>query len=212
MMCDRARRLFGACWDDELTQAEREWLEAHFASCDGCRAEYDDFSRALELTGALPRVEPAPELAERVLARVRRTAAEPDRVGERSVRWAPAAAMAASAAVVLAVGVITIAPHVAWRAPGGGEHQVAIREVRPAPILPGLSSTNVSKASVAVRMPARRGIEPARTAVIPDSLFDHGEDVEFILDPVTLHRGRAMVTRPGSVTPGVQGQQAIITF
>jgi len=212
MICDRARRLFGACWDDELTQAEREWLEAHFASCDACRAEYDDFSRALELAGALPRAEPAPDLAERVLARVRRTAPEPDRVGERGVRWAPVAAMAATAAVVLAVGILTIAPHVAWRAPGGRESQMAFREARPAPRLPGLASPRAATGSVAVRMPARRGIEPARAAVIPDSLFDHGEDVEFILDPVTLHRGRAMVTRPGSGTPGVQGQQAIITF
>ncbi len=38
MNCDRARRLFGAAWDDELTQAEREWLDAHFAACAGCRA------------------------------------------------------------------------------------------------------------------------------------------------------------------------------
>ena len=27
MNCDDARRLFGAYWDDELTLAEREWLE-----------------------------------------------------------------------------------------------------------------------------------------------------------------------------------------
>ena len=29
MKCGQARRLFGAYWDDEITQAEREWLEAH---------------------------------------------------------------------------------------------------------------------------------------------------------------------------------------
>ena len=56
MNCARARGLFGACWDDEITQAEREALEAHFAACPGCRAEYDEYSRALELVVALPRV------------------------------------------------------------------------------------------------------------------------------------------------------------
>ena len=30
MKCSKARRWFGAYWDDEITQAERELLEAHF--------------------------------------------------------------------------------------------------------------------------------------------------------------------------------------
>jgi hypothetical protein len=44
---------------------------------------------------------------------------------------------------------------------------------------------------------------------VPDSLFDHSEDVEFILDPVTLHRGRASMTRTPS---GVRGEKAVISF
>jgi hypothetical protein len=43
-------------------------------------------------------------------------------------------------------------------------------------------------------------------------VFDHSEDVEFILDPVTLHRGRASVTHTGSRRTGVEGGQAIISF
>jgi hypothetical protein len=46
-------------------------------------------------------------------------------------------------------------------------------------------------------------------ATVPDSLFDHGQDVEFILDPVTLRRGRATVKNP---TANVQAEQAVITF
>jgi hypothetical protein len=42
----------------------------------------------------------------------------------------------------------------------------------------------------------------------PDTLFDHTEDVEFILDPVKLQRGRATVTRP----PAAQGEKAAISF
>ena len=37
MNCGDARRLFGAYWDDEITLAERDWLESHFASCAACR-------------------------------------------------------------------------------------------------------------------------------------------------------------------------------
>jgi predicted anti-sigma-YlaC factor YlaD len=60
MKCAQVVRLFGAYWDDETTQAEREWVEAHLASCSSCRKEYESFTRTLELVGSLPRVEPAP--------------------------------------------------------------------------------------------------------------------------------------------------------
>jgi hypothetical protein len=51
----------------------------------------------------------------------------------------------------------------------------------------------------------------AGNATVADSLFDHSEDVEFILDPVTLRKGRAhTVVR---VQPGpARGEQAVITF
>jgi hypothetical protein len=46
-------------------------------------------------------------------------------------------------------------------------------------------------------------------AGVPDSLFDHEDDVEFVLDPVTLQRGRASLSgRPS----GAKAEQAIITF
>ncbi len=93
---DRARRLFGACWDDELTQAEREWLDTHFVACPSCRAEYDRFTRTLEMTAALPRVESAPGLVDRVLARARRAAPAPDTLAEVPARWVPAALAATS--------------------------------------------------------------------------------------------------------------------
>lgn len=210
MTCDRAQGLFGACWDDELTQAEREWLEAHFASCAPCRMEYDEFSRTLELAGAQPRVEAAADLPERVLARVHRASPAPDRIGEAGIRWLPIAA----AAAVLVVGALVVVPRAPWRGPGTIEPaRVASRHAAPAPLLPGLRlQGEAGQTRVAVRMPERRGAESAAAAVIPDSLFDHGEDVEFILDPVTLHRGRASVTRSGSRVSGVQGQQAFINF
>jgi hypothetical protein len=47
-------------------------------------------------------------------------------------------------------------------------------------------------------------------ASVPDSVFNHGDDVEFILDPVTLRKGRAHTTIRGADAP--RGQQATITF
>jgi hypothetical protein len=206
MTCDRARRLFGACWDDELTQAEREWLEGHFASCDHCRADYDGFSRTLELAGTLPRVEAAPELVERVLARTHRASAVPDRVGQGGLRWLPVAAVAAT--VVLVAAVLFAVPRMKGHPAGA---------LTPGPVVleSGQPATLVHFESVGkrVKLPARRGASAVGdVAIIPDSLFDHSEDVEFILDPVTLHRGRPSLRSAGSRLSGVQGQQAIITF
>ena len=56
--------------------------------------------------------------------------------------------------------------------------------------------------------PGRAGGSVA--AAISDSLFDHSEDVDFVLDPVTLHRGRAHTA--SRLPRNVQGEQAVITF
>src|SRR5262249_32987301 len=94
MNCSKARRWFGAYWDDEITQAEREWLEAHFTTCARCRAEYDALARSLESLGALPRIDAAPDFVERTLARARRAAPASDRVGVPRPSWAPVAVAA----------------------------------------------------------------------------------------------------------------------
>jgi anti-sigma factor RsiW len=200
MICDRAGRLFGACWDDELTQAERDWLEGHLASCPRCRTEYDGFSRALELTASLPRVDAAPDLVDRVLARSRRAVAAPDVVGQAGVRWVPAAA-AAAAAVLAVVGALLFLPQSPWHAPAASG---------PAP---GAIMTSGPAEPILVPLPGGKAEAPRGMASGGgDNVFDHSEDVEFILDPVTLHRGRASVTHTGSRRTGVEGGQAIISF
>ena len=205
MSCDRARRLFGACWDDELTHAEREWLEAHLAGCPACRADYDAYSRALELVGTLPRVEAPPDLVERVLARSRHAAVAPDAVGVRPVQWAPTAAAAAAAVVVvLTLAVLFALPGAPWRAPGSRGSQMAVRGGGPA-VAQLVSARDARPAATA------RG-EAGRTVAAQDDPFDHSADVEFILDPVTPNRGRASVAPAGSRSPGVGGERAIISF
>jgi len=191
MICDRARRLFGACWDDELTQAERDGLEGHLTSCPRCRAEYDEFSLALELTAALPRIEASADLMDRVLARARRATTAPDVVREAGARWVPVAAAAAGAVLVL------VGSRLQWRAPAADQppQMFAIEGPREPVLVPN------SRA-----MPGER--RPEAPGGNPESLFDPDKNVEFILDPVKLHRGRATVDR----RPDAEGRQAIITF
>ena len=197
MNCGGARRLFGAYWDDEITLAERDWLESHFNSCAVCRGEYEQFARAIELVGSLPRVDVQPELAERALARARRSTAVVDRLPLGASRWIPITATAA---------LLTIAATMAlqWMGvtPSG-------RNTDRAPIAGATQPEVVQPTHVEPADPAADAVA-GMTGGIADTLFDHSADVEFILDPVVLNKGRAHTVL--KLNPNVRGEKAIITF
>jgi anti-sigma factor RsiW len=208
MKCAQVVRLFGAYWDDETTQAEREWVEAHLASCSSCRKEYEEFTRTLELVGSLPRVEPAPDLVERVLARARRSAPAADVVPVRARPWVPVTA-------ALALAVIAGSLALPWFGVRDGARRETATRVTAGrePVRLGTVSEHgapIAKAPAAgvVPAPGQPLVAAAGTANAPDSLFDHTEDIEFILDPVKVQRGRPTVARP----PAVQGEKAVISF
>ncbi len=200
--CTRAHDLFGAFWDDEITRAERDWLEGHFRDCASCRAEYDTYSRALGLVQELPRAEAAPDLAERALAEAKRRAPEPDRIFVRETpRWAP---VAAAAAVLLAV--LALAPYVA-RMPGSP--LLAGRDAKVAAPRLVAAMPNGTQAAVTPETAAAPTATSTGSAVA-ENLFDHTEDIDFVLDPVQVRRGRAVAV--SNLPEGVQGEQAVITF
>jgi anti-sigma factor RsiW len=186
MTCAHARRLFGACWDDEITQGEREALEAHFASCPGCREEYEAYSRTLEQLTTLPRVEAAPDLVDRVQAAIRHAVPEADRIARPAFPWVPVTATVALLVIALALA----AP---WMGARNGSLALGPR---------------AGHGRIAEPMLVH-GISRTPVAAVPDSLFDHHEDVEFVLDPMTLHRGRPAVVRAPEPP---RTQQATITF
>jgi hypothetical protein len=203
MNCGQAHRLFGACWDDELTQAERECLEGHFSACVSCRGEYELLARTLELAGSLPRVEVRPGLAERALAKARRAAPVADHVAAGgSRRWVAVTALGALLAVagtmVAQWSGIDLAPQRVASVP----LQTQVLQGPPQPVV--RSGQEDPEAASAADLALQASAE------VPDSLFDRGEDIEFILDPVTLRKGRAH-PRP-RLTPEVQAAQAVITF
>jgi anti-sigma factor RsiW len=206
MKCGQARRLFGAYWDDELTQAEREWLEAHFAACDGCRSEYERLSHTLELVGSLPRADVAPGLADRALLRARRTAAAPDRLPVAATpRWIPITA----AAALLAVATATV---LQWSGTSFGPRTIArVEPSVPQPTLVAGTTQSPAAPSQPARTSSREVAKVEAVAAVPDSLFDPSEDIEFILDPVAVRKGRP---HPASrlAPEKARGEQAVITF
>lgn len=226
--CERAQSLFGRAWDDELTAVERDGLELHVKGCAGCRREYDEFARTLELVQALPRPAVSDDFAARVLvaatAREREAAAAPRRIfawpslpsfefgdiafGRPALALAATFVVAASAAVMLmrgpAVGPMQ-APTVALVAP---QAQSAPAPIVAAPVVQ-------APVTIAPAEPTTRSVRRAPAAslvadapTIPDSLFDHTADVELVLDPVKLRRERGVGYTPTSV----RGEAASITF
>lgn len=195
--CDQARQMFGAYWDDEVTQAEREWLDAHLAGCAGCRTQYEQFARTLELAGSLARVETASDLPERALAAARRAEPAPDRIVVPSARpaWVPVAA----AAALLIVGATVILPRLLPN--GASDTTMAQRDNKV--VQPRLVASAEPGTSDAASPTAERTMDT-------NAIFDHSEDVEFILDPVVLHRGRAQAV--SNLPEGVQGEQTVISF
>jgi hypothetical protein len=204
MKCDRVRGLFGAFWDDETTQAERELLEAHFAGCEECRREYEVYSRALELAGALPRVDAAPDLVDRVLARARRTASVPDGVEGVRPRWV----LVASTAALLALAGAALVPLLRTPPPPSQTARATPPVLRePVLVTPPGAPASGTRGKPAVGDGSAAG---GSLASLGDSLFDHSEDVEFILDPVTLRRGHAHAVT--SAPAGVRAERAVVSF
>ena len=56
--------------DGELPPAEAAEFRAHAADCPHCAAEIAAYQRVFRSLGTIPLVEPAPELTERIFARV----------------------------------------------------------------------------------------------------------------------------------------------
>ncbi len=89
--------------DGELPPAEAADFRAHAADCPHCTAEIAAYQRVFRSLGAIPLVEPAPELTERIFARV-----SPARSRGRFVRvlgWSYGGALAACLAALLLLAI-----------------------------------------------------------------------------------------------------------
>lgn len=112
--CSQYRRLLPLSREGELTQAQRDDVQRHLATCPACAAEMGAFTRMqadLSVVRGRGAVHPAPELLEqRIMARVRN---EPQAGAERKARMAdrvldligaPAVRFAAAATLLIVVG------------------------------------------------------------------------------------------------------------
>jgi hypothetical protein len=101
---------------------------------------------------------------------------------------------------------VALAPRAATPAPVSGASPAAAHLASGDPDAPMADGPRVASA----RTPGRRTAGSALASAIPDSLFDHSADVDFVLDPVKMRRERGRGYTP--VTNPVQGERASITF
>lgn len=204
MNCHKARSWFSAYWDDEITQAERECLEAHFAGCERCRGDYEALARTIEGVATLPRAEAAPDFVERTLARARRATPVADRFAAPRPVWVP---LAAAASLVL-VSVSLLSPWAGREVPGLASRRAVPQEARAvAPSTP-VTATSSPGALASGATVTPRVVSQEQMAALVDSLIDHSADVDFVIDPVRVSRERTA----GRRVETVQGQQAVISF
>jgi len=236
--CERAQNLFGPAWDDALSVTEREGLEAHFAQCPACQKGYDEFARTLELVQALPRPQVADDFAERVLRTARARELEIALARERrpAVFGLFGGRLAVAAALAVAVGAGALAlsrPHGAAPIAARSPQVAAVTHAAPstartaATVTPQLAAVTHPTTSIgdpdgpivaatphgttaAHAAPVHHAASGQALAAMPDSLFDHSADIEFVLDPVKIRRERGRGYTP--VTSSVRGQTASITF
>lgn len=104
MTCDQALEAISAALDGELSDAEREELEAHLASCPACRALYDDLC-AIQADALDSALEVPEGFHDRVMAAVAEEPAVPPVQTRKKRSWKRWGGLVAVAAVaVLAVG------------------------------------------------------------------------------------------------------------
>ena len=98
--------------DGELSESRRKEVEAILASCEECRAFFEEEKRCLQILDAYDAIEPSSDFADKVLSRIS-TAPVTERRKTRVVPimrliWKPVAA--AAAAIIIALSLYTFIP------------------------------------------------------------------------------------------------------
>ena len=107
-------RVEGYC-DGSLAKDERAAVDSHVAHCSRCRAEVEDWRAVFAALAALPRLDPRPGFADRIMARVRIPQPWHARAGAVLARALPRTTPGwAFAATVLSVPVLFIGGFAAW--------------------------------------------------------------------------------------------------
>jgi hypothetical protein len=157
MNCRSAESLFSALVEDELSQKERRFLEAHLLACRKCSVGLKEMRAAMELFRSLPSEDTSPHFEQDVMTRIRSgEGLRPSVVewvrGLLAPAWLRPAAVAGAGACAVWIAALVAGPMFER---GNGSHPVA-SVVTPAP------STTEAPAPAAQEIPAASVAQDSR--------------------------------------------------
>jgi len=132
---EELRERLSAYLDADLDASERARVEEHLTDCPDCRREYRELRHMVDLLRGLPEVDPPPDLADGVIARLRSGEGRPGllaRCQARITGIAEAPWSAAAVAVAVVLGLLAIVPgmDLSLEIPGtGGSHSEAVPQI-----------------------------------------------------------------------------------
>jgi hypothetical protein len=154
---EELRERLSAYLEADLDASERARVEEHLSGCPDCRREYRELRHTVDLLRGLPAPDSPPDLADRVIARLRAGEGRPGLVARCHARIAGIAEVPWSmplAAVAVALGALAI-----------------VRGVDVSLEVPGWSDSSLSRIEIAAERPAQlpaRARRPFGTSAEPD--------------------------------------------
>jgi len=203
MKCSKARSLFSAYLDKDLTFEEQGRLEEHLCGCSDCAAELGGMTRVQSLLHGLTPIEVGEDFCERVQRRVREAQDRPEtlpgwdggvreawRWWQRQVWLRPA--LGAALGLVAGVLVGVNAPQLAGRSP--------VTTSVAAPIVAVSASAPTSGTSAPAAAPHASpfsGIDLSNLAALSDSARLNAVP-EYVLEPYVTDPQRGLVPATGA--------------
>jgi hypothetical protein len=204
MKCSKARSLFSAYLDKDLTFEEQGRVEEHLCGCSDCAAELGGMTRVQSLLHGLAPLEVGEDFCERVQRRVREAQDQPETIPawsgggaldawrwwQRQVWLRPA--LGAALGLVAGVLVGVNAPQLA------GRSAATTSVSAPMVAVPSLTTTGASGAGGVARDAGPfSGIDLTNLASLSDSAR-LGASPEYVLEPYVTDPQRGLVPATGA--------------
>jgi hypothetical protein len=185
---EELRERLSAYLEEDLDASEQARIEEHLGGCPDCRQEYRELRHMVDLLRGLPAPDPPPDLADRVIARLRAGEGRPGLVARCQARIAGMAEFSwatpvATVAVGLGVLAVVRGMDVSVEIPGWGQPepvpQVEAVAERPAPLALRMERPLVTKVepnpaeAIAPLVACLRAGGPARAEVVRGDPCEH---------------------------------------
>jgi predicted anti-sigma-YlaC factor YlaD len=199
MSCAKIQNLLDEYVDGDLAEAPFQDVEAHLASCDGCREEERRLRSFVEAAATLPRqIEPRRDLWPGIAERIEDAKREPRPAARVRPWWGSPLGLAAAAALVMALGAFLARDRLRTNAPSVTEGTLLPAAVSPGgeALAEAERSYTTATAELMAAVNARRdSFSPETLAAIDRNLLVIDDSLKQLRDAIQKDPGRAELQR-----------------